>query len=425
MRKCGLLCFGFTLLCFTGAFAKSYQSKHFIIYSDLDARYVQFIQANSEAYYENLEGRYFRKGWPKPLIIYYSKTQSDTHKLLKKHGLKSDIDYGRYVDSVPAVYTHRLMDGGWGSGWGTLFHEITHHFIELNYRNPPAWFNEGLACFLGEQTRIVKGKLTIGRPNPWREQILRDKIEKGLRPSIKRLFSTSTKQFYGWSIGYHFARAFFYWLHESGELEKYLQNVQEKGYELSVLEETVSNPYGKINIELLRFIKKNCYAGAYLKDGQRTRDRTQKKQAFLKALELKPDYQAAQLELAWCYYHSKDYEKCRENLEQILNNPESIEYRGAVKLMGDCYCVEKDYTQALEYYQRALEYSDYYEYKYELCYWMAHCYHYLKDYVTAKKLYKKFLDNNWEPERLSKKVKYAEEYERRSEGKSKVRQIGE
>ena len=72
-----------------------------------------------------------------------------------------------------------------------------------------------------------------------------------------------------------------------------------------------------------------------------------------------------------------------------------------------------------QFYQKALEYSDYYEYKYEFYYWMANCHHYLKNHTMAKRLYKEFLDNNWEPERLSKEVKYAKEYQRRNEEKSK------
>ena len=74
------------------------------------------------------------------------------------------------------------------------------------------------------------------------------------------------------------------------------------------------------------------------------------------------------------------------------------------------YFAEKDYTKALEYYKKALEYSDHNEYKYELYYWIATCHYYLKDYETAKELHKKFLDNNWEPDRLPKEVAYAKEY---------------
>ena len=410
MRKYILLCFCWSLLFIASTFAETYQSEHFIIHSDLDPRYVQFIQANSESYYNNMVNSYFKKGWQRPLAIYYSETQAGTKKLLSERGYKDEVGYGRYLSSETAVYTHRLMNNGEHSGWGTLFHEITHHFVHLNYSSPPAWFNEGLTCFLSEQTRIVKGKLTVGRPNPWREQILRDKMEKGVRPNLKRLFSTSTEQFYSWDLGYHFSRAFFYWLYENGYLEKYLENVQKKGYELSVLIATVPKSYGEINVELLNFIKKHCYAGAYLKDGWQSKDEVHKKEALRKAVELKPDYTHAQLALAECLYKSGDNEKCREHLKQILQDTESIEYREAAELMGKCYYRDKDYERALEYYQKALDYSDYYEYKYVLYYWMANCHHFLKDRDTAKKLYKTFLDNNWELERLSEEVKYATEY---------------
>jgi len=410
MKKQIFLCVCCALLLFTNAFAEDYRSDHFIIYSDLDPCYVQFVRANAEAYYENLQGRYFETGWRKPLTIYYSKTQADTQQLLNRHGNEAEVGYGRYESTIPAVYTHQFMNNGELSGWGTLFHEITHHFIQLNYRSPPAWFDEGLACFLSEQTRIVKGKLTVGGPNPWREQILRNEIEQGRRPNIKRLFSSSTEQFHDWDLGCHFARAFFYWLHETGRLEQYLRTTQEKGYELSVLEETVAKSYGRINIGLSKFIKKNCYAGAYLKDGQQTEDQTQKIQAFLKALESKPDYQIARLELAGCYYRSKDYEKCRKNLKQIFDDPESIEYQRAARLMANTYYNEKDYSRALEYYSKAWEYSDYYEYKHRIAYQIGNCFYYLEDSEGAKQWYKKFLDCNWEQESMKTSADYARKY---------------
>lgn len=410
MKKQIFLCICCALLLLTNAFAKNCQSSHFIIHSDLDPCYVQFVRANAEAYYENLEGRFFQADWAKPLTIYYSKTQSDTQQLFSNHGHEAEVGYGRYESSMPAVYTHQFMNNGELNGWDSLFHEIAHHFIQLNYHNPPAWFDEGLACFLGEQTQIVKGKLTVGRPNPWREQILRSEIEQGRRPNIKRLFSSSTEQFHDWNLGCHFARAFFYWLHETGQLEQYLKNVRKKGYELSVLEETVSSSYGRVNMGLSKFIKKDCYAGAYLKDGQQTEDQARKIQAFLKALELKPDYQAARLELARCYYRSKDYEKCRENLEPILDDPESIEYRHAAKLVANTYYKEEDYPNALEYYSKAWEYSDYYEYKYRVAYQIGNCFYHLKDPEGAKKWYKKFLDCKWEQEGMKASADYARKY---------------
>ena len=95
MRRHALVCFGWTLLFFTSVFGETYQSEHFIIHSDLDPHYVQFVQVNAEAYYKNMVPRYFRKGWHKPLIIYYSRTHSDTFKLLCEHGLKHE--YGNQL----------------------------------------------------------------------------------------------------------------------------------------------------------------------------------------------------------------------------------------------------------------------------------------------------------------------------------------
>ena len=414
---------------FTNAFAESYKSEHFIIHSDLDPRYVRFVQANAEAYYRNMVGRYFRTGWRKPLTIHYSKTHSDTFRLLREHGHKLKARYSYYVPSVPAIYTHQFTKEGGRISWGTLFHEITHHFVHLNFQNPPAWFNEGLACFFGNETQVVKGRITLGRPNPGRERKLRERIEKGIRPNIKRLCSMSREELYNWPVGYHFSRALFYWLYETGELKEYLWNVRRKGYAFAVLEETVSKSYKEIHAELLAFIKSDCYAGACLQDGRLAKDNNSKKEAFRKALDLRPYYHSAHFELANCHYRAKDYSKCRAHLQQILADPGSIEYRRAAKQMGHSYYYEKDYARALEYYQMAVEYSEYNEYKYELYYWMANCYRYLKDYETAKKLYKMFLDNNWEPKRLSKSVEYAKKYQqwyeqKSTEEKSKDKQKG-
>jgi tetratricopeptide (TPR) repeat protein len=412
MIKHTLLCLICVLVLLTRASGETYRSKHFIIHTDLDPRLVKFIQANAEAYYKQIEKLYFKTGGRRPIIIYYSKTQADTQKLFDKHGIKSKAYYGQYFPNIPAIYTHQWMNDGGGTGWGTLFHEITHHFINLNYRNPPAWFDEGLACILGETSRIIKGNLRMGLPNPWREKALRNMIENGFRIDVKRLTSLSAEDFNRNRNNYHPTRALFYWIYEIGHLSDYLRNVEQKGYSLSVLEQTVNLPSNRISAELLAFIKKSCYAGAYLADGQQDEDNTRKKELFLKALELKPDYKRAQYELALCCYRDKDYERCKVYLHKILNDPKSIEYLVATRLTGHCYYVSKDYAQALDYYQKSLEYSDYYEYEYEVCYWMANCYHYLEDHATAEKFYKMFLDSNWEPEKLSKKVEHARKYQK-------------
>ncbi|MHC4103770.1 MAG: hypothetical protein ACYSR9_02430 [Planctomycetota bacterium] len=412
-----LLCLGCVQLLLTSASGETYRSKHFIIHSDLDPRYVQIIQVNAEAFYANMKSPYFRTGARTPVTIYYSKNQSDTFKLLRKHGRKNKAHRSYYVHDKAAIYTHRFTNEGTVIEIGTLFHEITHHFVRANFKDPPAWFNEGLACFFGNETRIVKGRVMLGEPNPWREAKLRERIEKGIKPNLKKLFPMTQKQLYNWPVGYNFSRALFYWLYESRKLGEYLQNARRNGYEVWVLEQTMHKPVNEINKELLEFIQKDCYAGAFLREGKRSKSEAKKEEAFLKALKLKPNYRKAKLELARCYYRRGDYKQCRSWLWGILRFPESGEHRDAAEQMGHSYYEEKSYVKALEYYQKALEYSDYYECKYELYYWMANCYHYLKDRATAKELHKVFLDNNWEPEKDPRKVAYAKKYQKWEEKK--------
>ncbi|MHC4624088.1 MAG: tetratricopeptide repeat protein [Planctomycetota bacterium] len=418
MRAYAILFLAWHFLFLSDVLAETYESEHFIIYSDLDPRYVHFVQENAEAYYRQMEQLYFRTGGAKRIKIYYSRTQADTQKLFYKHGLNEQAHYGRYVAGVPAIYTHRLMNDGGQSGWGTLFHEITHHFVGLNYSYAPVWFNEGLACLLGEQTRIVKGRASIGHPNPWREHALRKMIENGEKIDVRHLTSLTADQFHKRRENYHPARALFYWLYDNGYLEEYLQNVRRKGYGLSVLEQTVGKRFRVINTELLSFIEKNCYAGAYLYEGARSEEQAQRERLFLKALELKPDYKAARLRLARDCFRNRNHQKCRENLEPVLRDYECIEYRGALELTGHMHYREKNHAEALKYYRKALDYSQYYEYKHELYHWMAICYHFLKDYDTARQFHKKFLDSNWEPDRLSKLVEYSRKYVKAPEKKS-------
>lgn len=418
MRKWILGIFVWGLVFAGDSFGETYESKHFTIYSDLDPRYVKVVQANAEAYFTDMVGRYFKNGGGKRVKIYFSETQSDTFKLLRKRGHKNKTNRSFYVYKDSSIYTHRFTKGGHEIEIGTLFHEITHHMVRLNFKDPPIWLNEGLACFLGNETRIVRGKAVVGQPNPWRERELKERIEKGIRPNLKRLFPMTQKELYKWPIGYNFSRALFYWLHESGKLEEYLQNAEKDGYDISVLEKTVNKSVNEINKELLEFIQKYCYAGAYVHEGQRVRSKAKEKEMFTKAVELLPDYSKGLFELGLCYYREKDYDNCRKYLNRILEDPDSIHYMNASDYIGRCYYYEKDYPKALEYFKKALAYSEYYDRSYKICFWIANCYHYMKDHAGAQEFYKIFFDNNWEPEDMAEQVKYAENYQKRDVSKS-------
>ena len=202
----------------------------------------------------------------------------------------------------------------------------------------------------------------------------------------------------------------FWWLSDTGNLEEYLRQVRSQGYELAVLEKTTEKPAEKINLELTRFIKKNSYAGAFLKDGLDANDPAQKEQSFLKALELKPNYSTALFELAKLHQKAGNYEKARQYLSQILSNPSYADYRDAEEMAADIYYNEKNYTSAMTQYLAVWEHSDYYDYRYKTAYKIANCYYKLNDPNNTKLWYVKFLDYNWQPEKTAAQVEYAKKY---------------
>jgi tetratricopeptide (TPR) repeat protein len=177
-----------------------------------------------------------------------------------------------------------------------------------------------------------------------------------------------------------------------------------------VLEELAGKSFGNLNTELSKFMKKEIYAAAYLNEGLKAEAADEKMQAFLRALELKPDYRAVQIELALCYRAKKDYEKYRQYLEPILSDSLSAQFRPAAEFMGNMYYKNKDYQKALEYYLKSWEYCGLYEYKYKTAYKIANCYYYLKDRQKSTRWYWVFLENNFEPEQTQAQVAYAKKY---------------
>ena len=391
-------------------YAGDYESRHFVIHSDLDGRYVKILQGSVESFYEKISAEYFSNGWDRPLDIYYSKSQGDTRKVLAGMGYKEEVYFGLYISELKAIFAHRQMDDGGLSGVGTLYHEIIHRFVELNYNKPPVWFNEGLATFFGEQTRCVSDKLTLGCANPWREQVLRGMIENGQKIDIKYLASLSESKFYEHRENYHPTRALFYWIYDSGKLQEYLKNVKKDGYGLEVLEKTVGKSCDQINSELLGFIKNNCYPAAYYRDGLGAESLEAKKRFFQRALQIKPNYHPAQLELARCFCMENDFEKGRAGLGQILDDPYSKEYFEAAKLRADICYAQKKYAEAVGYYEKAWECSAYDEYRYIVAFSIANCYQILGDRAKAKVWYGAFIDANWEPDRAVDEVRHAKNY---------------
>jgi hypothetical protein len=106
------------------------------------------------------------------------------------------------------------------TGGGTLVHEIVHPYIETNFPDCPAWFNEGLGS-LYEQSAERDGRI-VGLTN-WRLAGLKQAIRARRLPSFRTLMSTTTNEFYALDPGTNYAQARYllYYLQERGLLAHY------------------------------------------------------------------------------------------------------------------------------------------------------------------------------------------------------------
>jgi hypothetical protein len=129
-------------------------------------------------------------------------------------GEEPDTPFG-YASRARRALVMNIATGG-----GTLVHEIVHPFLEANFPDCPAWFNEGLAS-LYEQSGDRDGRI-VGRTN-WRLRGLQDAIREKRLPSFRRLTSSSTSGFYNEDRGTHYAQARYlcYYLQEKGLLRDY------------------------------------------------------------------------------------------------------------------------------------------------------------------------------------------------------------
>ena len=385
--------------------AENYVNGDFTVVTNLGPDFAKIVTQNAKSFCEK-SGQYKLSG---PITIYFSRTQQETENLLEQVGYKGNSEYGYFVPENSTIYAH-LSDNE-GSGWSPLFHQLAVKIIEENFADCPQWFSEGLASFLGEQRILLNGQLTAPKLSPCRQKVLKDKIEKGTKPNIKRLFVLSKEErFNNWDIGTPYAAAFFYWLNDCGSLEKYLHAVKDKGYKIEVLETSLQKQSEKINMELSKYIKKNCYAAAYIKEGLDANDTDSKEKAFAKSLELKPGCTAALLELARLKYQQKNYDNCREYLNQIINTPTSLEYGQAQELMGDIFYYGKDYASALTHFTAAWKAGEFFEYKYRIAYKIANCYNNNSEQAIAAVWYKTFLENDWEPENTKTQTIYAKKF---------------
>ncbi|MCA9247855.1 MAG: hypothetical protein KDA42_12085 [Planctomycetales bacterium] len=164
---------------------------------------------------DRLKASYFEREPTRILTIWLLKDKASYERLNQKlFGKKPGTPFGYYSSHDDALVMN-ISTGG-----GTLVHEIVHPFVEANFRDCPAWFNEGLGS-LYEQCGDREGKIT-GYTN-WRLAGLQRAIRADAVPTFRTLCATSNAEFYHADPGTNYAQARYlcYYLQERGLLRAF------------------------------------------------------------------------------------------------------------------------------------------------------------------------------------------------------------
>ncbi|MHC4097054.1 MAG: C39 family peptidase [Planctomycetota bacterium] len=206
--------------------------KPFVVVGDEKPGIVRYRAERTVKWFVNRIRRlYFKKDPPGIYDIWLFKDDSSYRKHTKElFNNEPDTPFGYCSDA------HGALIMNIGTGGGTLCHEIVHSFINSNFPDCPAWFNEGLAS-LYEQCSS-RGDSVVGLTN-WRLAGLKKEIQADTLPSFKTLLSTTSYRFYNMGKGNNYAQARYlcYYLQEKDLLVKFYNafstnvNKDPSGYE--------------------------------------------------------------------------------------------------------------------------------------------------------------------------------------------------
>jgi hypothetical protein len=164
---------------------------------------------------ELLKKDYFDRDPDRIIDVWLLKDKASYEKTAKRlTGETPDTPYGFYSPRLDAMIMNIRP------GAGTLVHEIVHPYVEANFTDCPAWFNEGLGS-LYEYASERDGHI-YGHTN-WRLPALQHAIEHDRAPSLKPLMETTSDEFYNDDSGLHYAAARYllYALQEKHVLAEY------------------------------------------------------------------------------------------------------------------------------------------------------------------------------------------------------------
>jgi hypothetical protein len=194
----------------------------FIVIGDESAETVKEHGSDVRRTVKNLKQDYFAKDPADILEIWLFKDDASYRKHAREFfSDEPDTPYGYYSPSEKALIMN-ISTGG-----GTLVHEIVHPFMEANFPDCPAWFNEGMGS-LYEQSGEVDGHIH-GFTN-WRLPGLQEGIKKKIVPSFKKLTAMPDAEFYREDTGTNYSQARYlcYYLQQKKLLVKFYKEFSAK-----------------------------------------------------------------------------------------------------------------------------------------------------------------------------------------------------
>lgn len=186
-----------------------------VVGDDSEERVGQWAEGVVRGTVQKLKQDYFKKDPANILEIWLFKDEASYRKHAKEFfNDEPDTPYGYYSPSKKALIMN-IATGG-----GTLVHEIVHPFMEANFEDCPAWFNEGMGS-LYEQSGTVDGHIR-GYTN-WRLRGLQNGLRKKIVPTFKTMTAMSDTEFYKEATGTNYAQARYlmYYLQEKKLLVRY------------------------------------------------------------------------------------------------------------------------------------------------------------------------------------------------------------
>jgi hypothetical protein len=189
-------------------------SPPFVVIGDESAKKVSSRVSFVNWVIELIEKDFFAKQPDKVIEIWLFRNEKTYRAGAKKFfNDEPETPYGYYSSEDDALVMNI------GPGAGTLSHELVHPYIEVNFPDSPAWFNEGLAS-LYEQPRERDGHMW-GTTN-WRLPGLQAMIRAKKLPSVKSLLSTTRDGFYDANFdSYAYARFLCQYLQDHGKLREF------------------------------------------------------------------------------------------------------------------------------------------------------------------------------------------------------------